>query len=101
MSTPEQPLDPTKRYNLEPERGGLDLVGQAVSSANMPGQAKPPGPPDSPSSPSEFWRSLEQRAARPDFGEWLEKEYPRQATAWSDIDSGVNRRLLHTLLGGS
>jgi MoCo/4Fe-4S cofactor protein with predicted Tat translocation signal len=49
----------------------------------------------------EFWRSLEQLAARPDFGEWLEKEHPRQATAWTDIESGENRRNFLKLMGAS
>ena len=53
MSTPEHPLDPTSaRQRLEQARG------------------------------PEFWRSLEDLAAQPGFDEWLESEFPRQATAW-------------------
>jgi molybdopterin-containing oxidoreductase family iron-sulfur binding subunit len=57
------------------------------------GQAKTPGP--------TFWRSLEQLAAKPGFTEWLEKEFPRQATAWNDIESGENRRHFLKLMGAS
>lgn len=72
MSTPEQPIDPTSaRRELEQARG------------------------------PEFWRSLEHLAARPDFHEWLEKEFPRQATAWSEIESGENRRHFLKLMGAS
>src|SRR5581483_808830 len=49
----------------------------------------------------DFWRSLEERAARPDFTEWLEKEYPRQASAWADIETGDNRRHFLKLMGAS
>src|SRR5579871_666899 len=81
MSTPEQPRK--------------DLVGPAFSPAAALGQAKTPVP------PPEFWRSLEHRAARPDFSEWLEREYPRQATVWTDLESDENRRHFLKLMGAS
>src|SRR6478672_3297833 len=49
----------------------------------------------------EFWRSLEDLAARPEFYEWLEREHPRQATAWQDIETGENRRHFLKLIGAS
>src|SRR6476620_6531176 len=49
----------------------------------------------------EFWRSLEDLAARPEFYEWLEREHPRQATAWQDIETGENRRHFLKLMGAS
>src|SRR5437868_11539514 len=49
----------------------------------------------------EYWRSLEDLAAQPGFDEWLEKEFPRQATAWTDIETGDNRRHFLKLMGAS
>src|SRR5215470_20401383 len=49
----------------------------------------------------EYWRSLEDLADSPDFREWLEREFPRQATAWEDIESGENRRHFLKLMGAS
>src|SRR6516225_6838957 len=49
----------------------------------------------------EFWRSLEDLAAKPEFHAFLEKEFPRQATAWTDIESGDNRRHFLKLMGAS
>ena len=37
----------------------------------------------------EYWRSLEELAARPQFREFLEREFPRQAAVW---DEGLDRR---------
>ena len=43
---------------------------------------------DSGSTNARGWRF----AAKPEFYEFLEKEFPRQATAWADIETGENRR---------
>src|SRR5579872_2009385 len=49
----------------------------------------------------EYWRSLEHLAGTPEFYEWLEREFPSQATAWADIESGENRRHFLKLMGAS
>nr|MDP9122700.1 TAT-variant-translocated molybdopterin oxidoreductase [Acidobacteriota bacterium] len=42
----------------------------------------------------EFWRSLDELAATPDFQEMLHREFPRQASEWVEEqgDGGVSRR---------
>src|SRR5436190_196860 len=72
MSTPEHLLDPSSsRQRLEQARG------------------------------PEYWRSLEDLAARPGFDEWLEKEFPRQAAVWTDIETNEKRRDFLKLMGAS
>ncbi len=47
---------------------------------------------------SQFWRSLEELAAAPDFLDHLHNEWPRQAGIW---DQAVDRRHLLRLMGAS
>jgi len=50
----------------------------------------------------EYWRSLEDLAATPEFHDLLEREFPRQAIGWSeDEDPGVGRRNFLQLMGAS
>ena len=46
----------------------------------------------------EYWRSLEELAERPEFGEMLHREFPRQAAEW---DESVDRRSFLKLMGAS
>jgi MoCo/4Fe-4S cofactor protein with predicted Tat translocation signal len=45
-----------------------------------------------------YWRSLEELAASPEFGEMIAREFPRQASAWSPA---MDRRAFLNLLGAS
>ena len=50
----------------------------------------------------EYWRSLEDLAATPEFHDLLEREFPRQAIGWSeDEDPGEGRRNFLKLMGAS
>ena len=50
----------------------------------------------------EYWRSLEELAAKPEFQDLLEREFPRQAIGWSeDENSGEGRRNFLKLMGAS
>ena len=50
----------------------------------------------------EYWRSLEDLAATPEFKDLLEREFPRQAIGWSDDeDSSRGRRSFLKLMGAS
>ncbi len=50
----------------------------------------------------EYWRSLEDLAAAPEFRDLLEREFPRQAIGWSDDeDIGQGRRNFLKLMGAS
>jgi MoCo/4Fe-4S cofactor protein with predicted Tat translocation signal len=54
------------------------------------------------SSGREYWRSLEHLAAKPEFEELLEREFPRQAIGWSeDEDRAQGRRNFLKLMGAS
>jgi MoCo/4Fe-4S cofactor protein with predicted Tat translocation signal len=46
----------------------------------------------------EYWRSLEELAGTPAFREWLHREFPRQASVWTDE---VSRRGFLGLMGAS
>jgi molybdopterin-containing oxidoreductase family iron-sulfur binding subunit len=45
-----------------------------------------------------YWRSLEELADTPEFREFLQREFPRQASEWND---GLSRRQFLTLMGAS
>jgi len=50
----------------------------------------------------EFWRSLEDLAATPEFEDLLQREFPRQAIGWSDEeDSVAGRRNFLKMMGAS
>ncbi len=50
----------------------------------------------------EYWHSLEDLAAAPEFRDMLEREFPRQAIGWSDDeDSSQGRRNFLKLMGAS
>ena len=40
----------------------------------------------------DYWRSLEEYAGTPEFGEMLGREFPRHASEWDGDDDGVSRR---------
>jgi MoCo/4Fe-4S cofactor protein with predicted Tat translocation signal len=40
----------------------------------------------------EFWRSLDELAATPQFQDLMHREFPRHAAEWRDDDGGVSRR---------
>ncbi|HSG40734.1 MAG TPA: TAT-variant-translocated molybdopterin oxidoreductase, partial [Thermoanaerobaculia bacterium] len=40
----------------------------------------------------EFWRSLDELAATPEFMDLVHREFPRQASEWVDTKDGVSRR---------
>jgi molybdopterin-containing oxidoreductase family iron-sulfur binding subunit len=46
----------------------------------------------------QYWRSLEELADEPGFREMLQREFPRQASEWTD---GVSRRHFLSLMGAS
>jgi MoCo/4Fe-4S cofactor protein with predicted Tat translocation signal len=46
----------------------------------------------------QFWRSLDELAATPEFQDLLHREFPRHASEWTD---GVSRRRFLQLAGGS
>ncbi|HWS52682.1 MAG TPA: TAT-variant-translocated molybdopterin oxidoreductase, partial [Pyrinomonadaceae bacterium] len=46
----------------------------------------------------EFWQSLEELAAGPEFEEMLHREFPQQATGWGE---GTDRRTFLKLMGAS
>ncbi len=48
--------------------------------------------------PVRQWRSLEERAATPEFREWLEREFPPLASEWHD---GLSRRSFLKMMGAS
>ena len=51
---------------------------------------------------SEYWRSLDELAATPEFQDLLEREFPRQAIGWSeDEDPAKGRRNFLKLMGAS
>src|SRR5215470_6966771 len=43
----------------------------------------PPSCPE-PQSGRQYWRSLDELAARPEFRQWLEREFPQGAAEWDD-----------------
>src|SRR4029453_9293640 len=47
-----------------------------------------------------YWRSLEELAATPEFQEFLHREFPRQASEWTD-PSPMSRRNFLKLMGAS
>src|SRR5579884_2254095 len=47
----------------------------------------------------EYWRSLEELAAKPEFEELLHREFPRQASEW--IGDNVSRRNFLQLMSAS
>src|SRR5437763_1781716 len=50
----------------------------------------------------DYWRSLEDLAGTPEFQELVEREFPRQATGWSDDESPAEgRRNFLKLMGAS
>ncbi len=50
----------------------------------------------------DYWRSLEDLAADPDFDELVEREFPQQAIGWSDDEDHVaGRRNFLKLMGAS
>jgi molybdopterin-containing oxidoreductase family iron-sulfur binding subunit len=50
----------------------------------------------------EYWRSLDELAATPEFEDLLHREFPRQAAGWSaDEDRGEGRRNFLKLMGAS
>src|SRR6266550_3823518 len=50
----------------------------------------------------DYWRSLEDLAATPEFQELVEREFPRQAVGWSeDEDPAEGRRKFLKLMGAS
>src|SRR5580704_14366888 len=50
----------------------------------------------------EYWRSLEDLAATPDFRDLVDREFPRQALGWSDDENpGEGRRTFLKLMGAS
>ena len=50
----------------------------------------------------EYWRSLDELAATPEFKDLVEREFPRQAVGWSeDEDSTEGRRNFLKLMGAS
>jgi molybdopterin-containing oxidoreductase family iron-sulfur binding subunit len=48
----------------------------------------------------EYWRSLEELAATPEFDELLHREFPREASEW-DASDEVGRRTFMKLMGAS
>jgi MoCo/4Fe-4S cofactor protein with predicted Tat translocation signal len=48
----------------------------------------------------EYWRSLEELAATPEFEEMLHREFPQQAGEWDETDA-VGRRTFIKLMGAS
>jgi molybdopterin-containing oxidoreductase family iron-sulfur binding subunit len=46
----------------------------------------------------EYWRSLEELAETPEFRDFLEREFPRQASVWDD---SFDRRKFLTVMGAS
>src|SRR5689334_4854477 len=50
----------------------------------------------------EYWRSLDELAATPEFREMVEKEFPRQAVGWADDENPEEgRRNFLKLMGAS
>src|ERR1017187_2591385 len=50
----------------------------------------------------DYWRSLDEVAATPEFQDLLEREFPRQAVGWSDDENPVEgRRNFLKLMGAS
>ena len=50
----------------------------------------------------EYWRSLDELAATPEFKDLLEREFPRQAIGWAEDESPVEgRRNFLKLMGAS
>jgi MoCo/4Fe-4S cofactor protein with predicted Tat translocation signal len=50
----------------------------------------------------EYWRSLDELAATPEFQDLLEREFPRQAVGWSSDENAVEgRRNFLKLMGAS
>ena len=50
----------------------------------------------------DYWRSLDQLAATPEFQDLMEREFPRQAVGWSeDEDPAKGRRNFLKLMGAS
>jgi MoCo/4Fe-4S cofactor protein with predicted Tat translocation signal len=49
----------------------------------------------------EFWRSLDELAAAPEFADLLHREFPRHASEWTDSADGVSRRSFLQLAGAS
>src|SRR5262245_4763049 len=47
-----------------------------------------------------YWRSLDELAATPEFQEFLQREFPRQASEWTD-PSPLSRRRFLQLMGAS
>jgi len=51
---------------------------------------------------SDYWRSLDDLAATPEFQDLLEREFPRQAVGWSEDEDAVEgRRNFLKLMGAS
>ncbi|HEY1769920.1 MAG TPA: TAT-variant-translocated molybdopterin oxidoreductase [Chthoniobacterales bacterium] len=48
--------------------------------------------------PTRYWRSLEELAERPEFAEWLHREFPRGASEWTNE---LHRRDFLRLMGAS
>src|SRR5260370_1798294 len=67
---------------IKPAKLELETVRQQLSAAQGP----------------KYWRTLEELSDRKDFGELLEREFPRHASEWVDP---VSRRTFLKLAGAS
>src|SRR5438552_2864355 len=57
----------------------------------------PPTCPE-PESGRKYWRSLDELAARPEFRQWIEREFPQGASEWTDA---VSRRHFVRIMSAS
>ena len=48
----------------------------------------------------QYWRSLDELAATPEFQEFIHREFPRQASEWVDPNP-ISRRNFLKLMGAS
>jgi molybdopterin-containing oxidoreductase family iron-sulfur binding subunit len=72
----------------QPPSGPLDLAGARTRLKAARGR--------------EYWRSLEELAAKPEFRELVEREFPQQAIGWSEDEDRVEgRRNFLKMMGAS
>ena len=80
-------MPPMSNHNHHHSRktGGLDLDLQTVR-AKLGGQAGP-----------KYWRSLEELAGTEEFTQFLHREFPEQASEWSEGDPSSRRNFLRLM----
>src|SRR5436309_183054 len=71
----------------------------SMNGTTCPSHADKPEPAPAPRTGKQYWRSLNELADKPEFREFVEREFPRQASEW--LGGGESRRTFLKIMGAS